>query len=143
MKNQDPVTEGLGLGSVANTTLDFSIGRCSFVDQANLFLPGESLLSDIFPASKIAFFIFLNYILWCMEGEMRSNKSEVMKEGLANMIFLMVCQAFNCMVGSGGGGIVVFRCLLRIEWNVIELVPFGREEISLIIYSPGLMKAVG
>ena len=78
-----------------------------------------------------------------MEGEVRSNKSEVMKEGLACMIFLMVCQAFNRMVGSGGGGIVVFRCLLRIEWNVIELVPFGREEISLIIYSPGLMKAVG
>ena len=74
---------------------------------------------------------------------MRSNKSEVMKEGLACMIFLMVCQAFNRMVCGGGGGIVVFRCLLRIEWNVIELVPFGREEISLIIYSPGLMKAVG
>ena len=65
------------------------------------------------------------------------------KKGLVCMIFLVVCQAFNRMVGSGGGGIVVFRCLLRIEWNIIELVPFGREEISLIINPPGLMKAVG
>ena len=39
-----------------------------------------------------------------MKGEMRCNKSEVMKEGLACVIFLMVCQAFNRMVGGGGGG---------------------------------------
>ena len=74
---------------------------------------------------------------------MRSNKSEVVKEGLVCMIFSMICQAFNRMVAGGGGGIVVFRCLIRVEWNVIEQVAFGGKEISLIIYPPGLMKAVG
>ena len=100
--------------SIGRTHFGFQFGKGG-IDQADLFLPGESLLSDLIPASKIAFLIFLNYILWRMEGEMRSNKSEVMKEGLAFVIFLMVCQAFNRMVGGGGGGIVVFRCLLRVE----------------------------
>ena len=60
-----------------------------------------------------------------MEGEVRSNKSKVMKEGLACMLFLMICQAFNRMVAGGSGGIVILSCLIRIEWDVIEQVALG------------------
>ena len=128
--------------SIGRTHFWFQFGKGG-TDQADLFLPGESLLSDLIAADKIAFLIFLNYILWCMEGKVRSNKSEVMKEGLACVIFLMICQAFNRMVSGGGGGIVIFGCLIWIEWNVIEEVALGGKEISLIIYPPGLKETIG
>ena len=42
-----------------------------------------------------------------MEGEVRSNKGEVMEEGLVAVVLLVVLQALNRMIACGSGGVIV------------------------------------
>ena len=54
-----------------------------------------------------------------MEGEVRSNKCQVMKERFVCMILRMFSKAFDRMTSGGGGGVIIFRLLLGLKGDVI------------------------